>query len=80
KGGHLDGDPLDAFAHAGGMELFTQGRLPHDMRGTGCTLAMALACGLARGLPLSEAVAAARAFVREKIAGAREFRGFYVAY
>ncbi|HEY1977108.1 MAG TPA: hydroxymethylpyrimidine/phosphomethylpyrimidine kinase [Candidatus Baltobacteraceae bacterium] len=68
KGGHLDGDPVDAFATAEGVELFSEPRIAASMRGTGCTLAIALACELANGTPLRHAVHAARAFVRAEIA------------
>jgi hydroxymethylpyrimidine kinase/phosphomethylpyrimidine kinase len=68
KGGHLEGDPVDAFATAAGVELFTEPRIAGEMHGTGCTLAMALACELAGGTPLAQAVAAARAYVRAEIA------------
>jgi hydroxymethylpyrimidine/phosphomethylpyrimidine kinase len=68
KGGHLAGDPVDALATAAGVEIFTEPRIAGEMRGTGCTLAMALACELAGGTPLPHAVAAARAFVRAEIA------------
>ncbi len=68
KGGHLDGDPVDAFATAAGVELLADSRIAGEMHGTGCTLAMALACELAGGAGLSAAVGAARAFVRAAIA------------
>jgi hydroxymethylpyrimidine/phosphomethylpyrimidine kinase len=35
--------------------------------GTGCTLSTAIACGLAKGLPLSEAVRQAHAYVQNAI-------------
>jgi hydroxymethylpyrimidine/phosphomethylpyrimidine kinase len=68
KGGHLDGDPTDALATSGGVEIFKEPRIAGRMHGTGCTLAMALACELARGAALIDAVRAARAYVREQIA------------
>ena len=68
KGGHLDGDPVDAMATADGVELFREPRIAGSMHGTGCTLAMALACELANGTPLHHAVQAARAYVRAEIA------------
>jgi hydroxymethylpyrimidine/phosphomethylpyrimidine kinase len=67
-GGHLDGDPTDALATSGGVEVFSEPRIAGAMHGTGCTLAMALACELASGTPLPEAVRSARAFVRAEIA------------
>ncbi|MGA2759486.1 MAG: hydroxymethylpyrimidine/phosphomethylpyrimidine kinase [Candidatus Cybelea sp.] len=67
-GGHLDGDPADALATTSGVEILSEPRIAGAMHGTGCTLAMALACELAWGTPLREAVRSARAFVREEIA------------
>jgi hydroxymethylpyrimidine/phosphomethylpyrimidine kinase len=58
-------DVLITQAH---VETFGDTRLPQKMRGTGCTLAMALACELALGRAVPEAVKGARAFVRENIA------------
>jgi hydroxymethylpyrimidine/phosphomethylpyrimidine kinase len=68
KGGHLAGDPVDVLVTSEGVQTFTGSRLPQTMRGTGCTLAMALACELALGRTLSESVKGARAYVRENIA------------
>lgn len=68
KGGHLEGDPCDALATEGGVELLTDTRIGGRMHGTGCTLAMALACGLARNKALEETVHDARAFVRAELA------------
>ncbi len=67
-GGHLDGDPADALASAEGIEILSEPRIAGAMHGTGCTLAMALACELGAGRPLPAAVRAARAFVRAEIA------------
>ncbi|HKY17420.1 MAG TPA: bifunctional hydroxymethylpyrimidine kinase/phosphomethylpyrimidine kinase, partial [Rhizomicrobium sp.] len=39
---------------------------PHT-HGTGCTLATAIACGLAQKMPLKDAVARAHAYVQEAI-------------
>jgi hydroxymethylpyrimidine/phosphomethylpyrimidine kinase len=68
KGGHVAGDPIDALATADGVELFCEPRIAGEMHGTGCTLAMALACELAGGTPLFHAVRAARAYTRAQIA------------
>ncbi len=68
KGGHLDRDPADALATSAGVEIFMEPRIAGRMHGTGCTLAMALACELARGTALVDAVRAARAYVRDQIA------------
>jgi len=70
KGGHLAGAPVDVLASAAGVEVFEGERIAGEMRGTGCTLAMALACALAGGETLVDAVIFARGFVREKIAQA----------
>lgn len=68
KGGDLDGDPADALATTDGVELFTEPRIAATMHGTGCTLAMALACEVAAGRPIAHAVGAARAYVRAQLA------------
>ncbi|MDF0377325.1 bifunctional hydroxymethylpyrimidine kinase/phosphomethylpyrimidine kinase [Methylophilus sp. YYY-1] len=72
KGGHLpDHDVLDILvqAHANGQDNVIQ-RLhsvrisTHNLHGTGCTLSSAIAAYLALGCNLSEAVLAARTYVR----------------
>ncbi len=68
KGGHLDGDPVDVLATADGTLVMCEPRLDVRMPGTGCTLAMALACELAEGRNLAHAVRFARAFTRAEIA------------
>jgi len=66
KGGHLDGAVLtDVLATAEGSETFESPRIAStSTHGTGCTLASAIACGLAQGMTLREAVIRARAYVR----------------
>ncbi len=67
KGGHLEGDQVvDLLRTADGDEVYfdderIQTRSTH---GTGCTLASAIAAGVAEGLTLRDAVAQARDFVR----------------
>jgi hydroxymethylpyrimidine/phosphomethylpyrimidine kinase len=68
KGGHLTGEPVDVLVTRVGVEVFADTRLPRSMPGTGCTLAMALACEIARGHNLVDAVKGARAYVRAKMA------------
>jgi hydroxymethylpyrimidine/phosphomethylpyrimidine kinase len=68
KGGHFDGEPVDALATRDGVETFSETRIAGSMHGTGCTLAMALACELAGGTPIAHAVRAARAYVRAQLA------------
>ncbi|MFJ4499406.1 bifunctional hydroxymethylpyrimidine kinase/phosphomethylpyrimidine kinase [Streptomyces sp. NPDC088864] len=64
KGGHLPGDPVDLLTD-GTQEHWL--RAPrHDNRhthGTGCTLASAIACHLARGAEVPAAVRAAKEYV-----------------
>ena len=72
KGGHLEG-PLvvDLLATEDGIERFEGPRIEtRHTHGTGCTLASAIAAGLAQGMPLREAVVRARAYVRAAIAAA----------
>ena len=65
KGGHLPGDPTDFLFNADGVERFAAPRIATRARGTGCRLASAIAGGLASGLPLRDAVLAARGLVRD---------------
>jgi hydroxymethylpyrimidine/phosphomethylpyrimidine kinase len=69
KGGHMPGPVLcDLLATADGETLFRSDRIDtRHTHGTGCTTASAIATGLAQGLPLVDAVARARAFVRRAI-------------
>ncbi len=73
KGGHLDGDTVTdllATEEAGTVE-FSRPRLPtRHTHGTGCTLATAVACGLAAGMKLPDAVERARSYVQAAIAAA----------
>ncbi|MGG5808992.1 bifunctional hydroxymethylpyrimidine kinase/phosphomethylpyrimidine kinase [Falsiroseomonas sp. CW058] len=72
KGGHLEGEVLtDILATPGGIERFESPRIAtRHTHGTGCTLASALACGLAQGMTLRAAVVRARAYVRAAILAA----------
>ena len=66
KGGHDEGDALaDALIEEDNMTSWQGQRIhtPHT-HGTGCTLASAIAVGLAEGKSLADAVATAREFVR----------------
>ncbi len=69
KGGHLQGDELtDLLVTGDGIRRFT-GRRIHSRHthGTGCTLASAIAAGLAAGMDLGDAVARARDYVQAAI-------------
>jgi hydroxymethylpyrimidine/phosphomethylpyrimidine kinase len=69
KGGHLAGDLVhDVLVTEAGHETFTSPRIEtQHTHGTGCTLASAIATGLAQGLELRDAVVRARAYLLEAI-------------
>lgn len=69
KGGHLKGKTLvDILVSEDGESMMTGPRIhSRHTHGTGCTLASAVAAGLALGAPLEEAVTTAREFVFEAI-------------
>ena len=74
KGGHLPGDEVvDTLALRDGELLrFRQSRLQtRNSHGTGCTLASAIAAGLAQGLALVPAVERARRYLRRALETAR---------
>jgi hydroxymethylpyrimidine/phosphomethylpyrimidine kinase len=70
KGGHLEGDNVvDYLVTADGtVDRFESPRLrSRSTHGTGCTLASAIAAGIAEGLTLADSVARARRYVLEAI-------------
>lgn len=69
KGGHLEGHRLvDMLITADNVVAFEDTRIETtSTHGTGCTLASSIAAGLAQKLSLHEAVARARAYVREAL-------------
>lgn len=69
KGGHVPGDMvLDLLLTRGGETLLESERVEgRHTHGTGCTLASACAVGIAKGLPLQQAVAEGWAYVAEAI-------------
>ena len=69
KGGHLPGPVIhDVLATAAGIRLFEGPRIEtRHTHGTGCTLASAIATGLAQGHEIAPAVERARAYVQEAI-------------
>ncbi|MET0401626.1 MAG: bifunctional hydroxymethylpyrimidine kinase/phosphomethylpyrimidine kinase [Cystobacter sp.] len=75
KGGHIAGDEVrDLLLSPDGRREFRSPRLPAtSTHGTGCTLASAIATGLAQGLELHEAVARAHAYVHKAIETAPGF-------
>ena len=71
KGGHLADDPcVDVLVERSGQAVFEATPIPNpNTRGTGCTLASAIAAHLARGRSLHEAVERGRAHLRTAIGG-----------
>ncbi|CAA7616709.1 Hydroxymethylpyrimidine/phosphomethylpyrimidine kinase [Candidatus Terasakiella magnetica] len=69
KGGHMEGENLvDLLADADGVRHFASRRIAtRSTHGTGCTLASAIAAGLAQGMALDAAVVRARDYVRRAI-------------
>jgi len=86
KGGDLAGETSDdLFYDASGETLFSApriklGKTGHDKtHGTGCTLSSAIACFLAQGFPMTEAIRAAKAFLTQALASAHELKVGYGA-
>jgi hydroxymethylpyrimidine/phosphomethylpyrimidine kinase len=75
KGGHLPGETIvDVFADAGGTREWSATRIDtRHTHGTGCTLASAIATGLAQGLSAIDSISRARAYVRRAIETAPGF-------
>ena len=69
KGGHVAGESVsDVLADAHGVHIFRTRRIEgRSTHGTGCTLASAIATGLAQGFSLEDSIARARSFVQEAI-------------
>jgi hydroxymethylpyrimidine/phosphomethylpyrimidine kinase len=55
------------YGAAGARVRYESTRLPETFHGAGCTLAAALAAGLARGEPLPDAIAGAQRYVRQAL-------------
>jgi hydroxymethylpyrimidine/phosphomethylpyrimidine kinase len=72
KGGHLAGDTVhDVLATTAGQRVWDGKRIDtRHTHGTGCTLASAIAAGLAQGSGIVEAVERARDYVRRAIESA----------
>lgn len=70
KGGHRSDVADDVLALSDGEVLWLRGTRinTNNTHGTGCTLSSAIACGLARGLSVEEAVRAAKDYVRGALA------------
>jgi hydroxymethylpyrimidine/phosphomethylpyrimidine kinase len=69
KGGHGEGDTVRDILWSGGEFIAFEAprQQTRHTHGTGCTLATAIACGLAHGRDLREAVSRAQAYVQDAI-------------
>jgi hydroxymethylpyrimidine/phosphomethylpyrimidine kinase len=71
KGGHLRGrDMVDRLDDGRATHAFVHEKLAVAGHGTGCTLASAIACNLASGMPLAGACGAAADYVHGALRGA----------
>lgn len=77
KGGHIEGtDVVDLLVMPDETVRFSDPRIDSvNTHGTGCTLASAIAAGIAQGMTLADAVARARRYVRAAILSAPGFGG-----
>lgn len=68
KGGHRIGEPIDVyFDGAQIVQLYAERIHTQHTHGTGCTFSAAITALLATGLPVSQAVAAAKRYITEAI-------------
>jgi hydroxymethylpyrimidine/phosphomethylpyrimidine kinase len=75
KGGDLDGEPIDVLYEGGERRVFHGRRVPtRNTHGTGCALSSAIACELAKGAPLIDAIAAAKVWLEEALEAADTLR------
>jgi hydroxymethylpyrimidine/phosphomethylpyrimidine kinase len=75
KGGHLPGAEVhDLLVTPDGNEVFSAPRMDtKHTHGTGCTMASALAAGLAQGMTLRNSLARAQSYVHDAIRNAPGF-------
>jgi hydroxymethylpyrimidine/phosphomethylpyrimidine kinase len=76
KGGHAAGaESADLLVDAFGVQRFASPRIAtRNTHGTGCSLSSAIAAGLAKGRPLRESVAAAKAYIDAAIRASEGLR------
>jgi hydroxymethylpyrimidine/phosphomethylpyrimidine kinase len=76
KGGHANGaESVDVLLDHDGFARFSSPRIDtRNTHGTGCTLSSAIAAGLAKGMALREAVAAAKDYIAAAIAASDTLR------
>jgi len=72
KGGHAEGpESVDLLVEPSGCTRFAAPRIAtHNTHGTGCTLASAIAAGVAKELSLADAVRGAKAYISAAIMAA----------
>ncbi len=76
KGGHLEGEAVDLLLEGDNLHRFAAPRIDtRNTHGTGCTFSAAIAAFLARGLPLTAAVGAAKNFINQAISTAPAIGG-----
>jgi hydroxymethylpyrimidine/phosphomethylpyrimidine kinase len=76
KGGHLESEEaVDLLVTGNAVRRFAAPRIAsRNLHGTGCTLSSAIAANIVLGVPLPQAVAAAKTFVRQAIKRGRDVR------
>jgi hydroxymethylpyrimidine/phosphomethylpyrimidine kinase len=76
KGGHREGDTVTDVLYDGGFHEFSGPRVATtSTHGTGCTFASAIACYLARGESVANAVGHAREYLQEALTRAYPIGG-----
>ena len=69
KGGHNESNCDDVLLHNGEVIIFEMQKIDNpNTHGTGCTLSSAIACNLAKGMSLPEAVETGKSYVTGAIA------------
>lgn len=64
KGGHSKSDADDILYHDGGIFVFGSQRISNEnTHGTGCTLSSAIACNLAKGMDIPQAITRAKEYI-----------------
>ena len=76
KGGHAGGrDCTDVLVENGNTSRYRSARISTgNTHGTGCTYSAAIAAGLAKGMPLKDAVGAGHAYLHDAISAADELK------
>jgi hydroxymethylpyrimidine/phosphomethylpyrimidine kinase len=76
KGGHAEGDADDVVFDGAGVTWLTGERIATgNTHGSGCVFSAAITAGLARGLPLPDALREAKAFIAGAIRGSLAIGG-----